>query len=51
MPFQTGERYQCPDPKCGCEIQVNKGAAPGQGGDQKPRCCCGKEMEPVRNQA
>ena len=48
MPFKTGETYRCPDPKCGCEIQVTKGAAPGQGGNQKPRCCCGKEMELVK---
>ena len=48
MPFQTGETSRCPDSKCVCEIQVTKGEAPGQGGDQKPRCCCGKEMELVK---
>ena len=47
MALQTGERYRCPDPKCGCEIQVTKGAQPGQGGNQAPRCCCGKEMTKV----
>jgi hypothetical protein len=47
MAFQTGEKYRCPDPECGCEIQVTKGAAPGKGGNQKPRCCCGKEMETI----
>jgi hypothetical protein len=47
MAFKTGEKYRCPDPECGCEIQVTKGAAPGKGGEQNPRCCCGKEMEKV----
>jgi len=47
MAFKQGEKYRCPDPECGCEIQVTKGAAPGKGGDLKPRCCCGKEMEKV----
>lgn len=45
MAFKEGEIYRCPDPECGCEIKVTKGAAPGKGGDQNPRCCCcGKEM-------
>ena len=48
MAFQKGDRYRCPDPYCGCEIEVTKGAAPGKGGDQNPRCCCGKEMEKVQ---
>lgn len=30
MAFQQGDRYGCPDPECGCEIQVTKGAAPGK---------------------
>lgn len=47
MAFKKGERYRCPDEKCGCEIEVMKGAAPGEGGDQAPRCCCGKEMQKV----
>ena len=33
MALQKGERYRCPDPDCGCEIEVTKGAAPGKGGD------------------
>ena len=45
MAFKEGEVYRCPDPECGCEIKVTKGAAPGKGGN--PRCCCGKEMEKV----
>lgn len=48
MALQKGERYRCPDPDCGCEIEVTKGAAPGKGGDLPPRCCCGKEMQQVR---
>jgi len=42
MALQKGEKYQCTDPQCGCEIDVRKGAAPGKGGDLAPRCCCGK---------
>ena len=44
MALQKGEVYRCPDTKCGCEIKVTKGAVPGMGGDQPPRCCCGKAM-------
>src|SRR6266568_8168099 len=44
MAFKQGEVYKCPDPNCGCEITVTKGAAPGCTGNQNPRCCCGKEM-------
>jgi len=47
MALRTGERYRCPDGSCGCEIEVTKGAAAGQGGNQAPRCCCGKEMKKV----
>jgi hypothetical protein len=43
MALKEGEVYKCPNPNCGCEITVTKGAGPG-GGDQPPRCCCGKEM-------
>ena len=47
MPFVKGDRYRCPDPECGCEVEVTKGAAPGKGGAQSPRCCCGKEVRKV----
>lgn len=47
MAFKEGEVYRCPDAECGCEIKVMKGAAAGQGGNQNPRCCCGKEMQKV----
>ncbi|MGW4104709.1 hypothetical protein [Streptomyces sp. NPDC004976] len=47
MPFQEGEVYRCPDERCGCEVTVTRGAAPGQGGDRTPTCCCGQEMTKV----
>ena len=47
MALQTGERYRCSDSNCGCEIEVTKGANPSCGGNQAPRCCCGKEMQKV----
>ena len=28
MAFKQGEIYRCPDPNCGCEITVTRGAAP-----------------------
>lgn len=45
--LQEGETYRCPDEACGCEITVTKGAAPGHGGDQDAKCCCGHSMEKV----
>jgi len=48
MALQRGEHYRCPDQECGCEIEVTKGAAPGEGGKMAPRCCCGKEMQKVK---
>lgn len=47
MALQEGEIYRCPDTECGCEITVTKGAAPGQGGDRNPICCCGQSMQKV----
>lgn len=44
MALQQGETYRCPNPDCGCEIEVTRGAGSG-GGDQQPRCCCGMEMQ------
>jgi hypothetical protein len=44
MALKEGEMYKCPNPDCGCEITVTKGAQPGGGGNQAPRCCCGMEM-------
>jgi hypothetical protein len=48
LKMQTGEHYRCSDLDCGCEIQVTKGAALDKGGNQDPRCCCGKEMKKIR---
>ena len=45
MALREGESYRCPDSECGCEIRVTRGANPGKGGDNNPRCCCGKEMQ------
>jgi hypothetical protein len=45
MALKQGEIYRCPDPNCGCEVTVTKGAAAGKGGNLNPRCCCGKEMQ------
>ena len=45
MALQKGEKYRCPDPNCGCEIEGTKGAKAGSGGNLNPRCCCGKEMQ------
>jgi hypothetical protein len=39
MSLKEGGFYKRPGPDCGCEIPVTKGAAPGKGGDQSPRCC------------
>ncbi|MGN6592348.1 MAG: hypothetical protein ACTHJX_05545 [Terriglobales bacterium] len=46
MAMEAGERYTCSNPDCGCEIEVTRGANEGAGGDQNPRCCCGREMHP-----
>ena len=43
--FYAGEMYVCSDPRCGCEIQVKRGAAHGHGGNRAPRCCCGRAMK------
>ena len=45
MALKQGETYKCPNPDCGCEIQVTKGAKNGKGGDKPPRCCCGMNMQ------
>jgi hypothetical protein len=44
MPFKKSDHYKCPDPNCGCEIEVTKGAPASCEGNAKPRCCCGREM-------
>ncbi len=44
MSLKKGAVYSCPDPKCGAEVQVTKGAAATCSGTVVPRCCCGKDM-------
>jgi hypothetical protein len=44
MALTQGEVYKCPDPQCGCEITVTRGASPTCKGTELPRCCCGKTM-------
>lgn len=46
MALQKGEKYRCTDPDCACEIEVTRGPK-GAGGNQNPRCCCGKEMQKI----
>lgn len=45
--FKEGERYRCPEPACGCEIEVKRGAPETCAGDFPPRCCCGRDMVPA----
>lgn len=45
MTIQTGDYYRCPEPTCGCEIDVTKGPGPTGGGNLPLRCCCGRVME------
>lgn len=47
-PLKQGEKYRCPDPACGCEIEVTKGIERCPCGNPKPpTCCCGKQMVKV----
>jgi hypothetical protein len=43
MALKQGEIYSCPDPDCGCEISVTKGAKKNSG-VHIHLCCCGREM-------
>jgi len=45
--FKKGERFRCPEPSCGCEIEVTKGAPESCEGKSKPRCCCGRDMKKI----
>ena len=44
--MQQGEKYQCSNEECGCEITVTR-ASQLEDADQNPTCCCGEEMESV----
>jgi len=48
MPLAEGEMYRCPDPRCGGEVTVTKGAAPGRGSAGSPAYCRGHVMEKAR---
>ena len=48
--MQQGEKYQCPNEECGCEINVTRGSKMDDA-DQNPTCCCGEEMELVESGA
>ena len=41
MALQQGERYRCPDPNSGCEIEVTKAPPPGSGGQSQPALLLG----------
>jgi hypothetical protein len=44
--MQRGERYQCTNEDCGCEISVTKASQlEDEEQAESPRCCCGEEME------
>lgn len=44
MALEEREVSRCPEPECGCEVTVSRGAAPGKRGALNPCCSCGKEM-------
>ena len=50
MAMQKGEKYECSDPECGCEISVTR-SSEAMSGSRSPRCCCGEEMILVEKQA
>jgi len=43
MAMELGQRYECADPECRCEITVTR-ASEAENADEAPRCCCGEEM-------
>lgn len=44
--MQQGEKYQCTNDECGCQISVTKASQLEDESDmQNPTCCCGEEME------
>jgi hypothetical protein len=43
--MQQGEKYQCTNEDCGCEISVTKASQIEEAEAQNPTCCCGEEME------
>jgi hypothetical protein len=43
--MQQGEKYQCTNEDCGCQISVTKASQIEEAEAQNPTCCCGEEME------
>lgn len=43
MAMEQGEKYECADPECRCQISVTRGSE-SERADQAPRCCCGEEL-------
>ena len=43
--MQQGEKYQCTNEDCGCQITVTKGSQIEESEAENPTCCCGEEME------
>jgi hypothetical protein len=43
MAMEQGEKYECPDPECRCQISVTR-RSEAPDADQAPRCSCGEEM-------
>lgn len=43
--MQQGEKYQCTNEDCGCQISVTKSSELDESEAQNPTCCCGEEME------
>lgn len=48
MSLEEGEVYRCEHEGCGCEILVTAGAGP-EGGEEPPRCCCGRDMSRIEH--
>jgi hypothetical protein len=49
--MQQGEKYQCTNEDCGCQITVTKASQIDESEAQNPTCCCGEEMELMETSA
>ena len=49
--MQQGEKYQCTNEDCGCEISVTRASQIEESEAQNPTCCCGEEMELMESSA
>jgi len=43
--MKQGEKYQCTNEDCGCQISVTQTSQLEESELQNPTCCCGEEME------